>query len=104
MYIKVEDLKKGDEILIPTGVNLVHAILLRDPARVSGGKWWKKTKCSICATIKQSESRGYNWKTRKTEIYKSNYIKYETDIVDGPRIDKYMDLSDYRMIWLLNRE
>lgn len=102
MYVKVEDLKKGDEILVPGGSNLIHAILLRDPVRK--GTWWKTTKCSICARIEQSSRSRYNWKTKTNEVYKSNRTIYETDIVNGPRVDKYMDLQDYKMIWLLNRK
>jgi len=102
MYIKVEDLKKGDEILVPAGSNLIHAILLRDPVRKGG--WWKTTKCSICARIEQSQNTWYNWKTKTNETRTSNHTVYETDVVNGPRVDKYMDLQDYKMIWLLNRE
>ena len=102
MYVKIEDLKKGDEILVPAGSNLIHAILLRDPVRK--GKWWKTTKCSICARTEQIGNNRYNWKTKTTEIRKSNRTKYETDIVNGPRVDKYMSLQDYKMIWLLNRK
>lgn len=103
MYIKVKDLKKGDEILFPAGPNLVHCILLRDPV-IKSGKWYKRTKCSICGRIEQSHNPRYNWKTKMTETITSNCTVYETDIFNGPRIDKYMNLQDYKMIWLLNRK
>lgn len=104
MYIeKVEDLKKGDEILFPAGSNIVHAILLRDPVKTDSD-WYKRTKCSVCARIEQSDRSWYNWQTKKTEVRKSNHTVYEKDIINGPRIDKYLDLQDYKMIWLLNRK
>ena len=105
MYIKVDDLKKGDEILFPAGSNIVHAILLNDPVKTGGaGNWYKRTKCSICATIKQNSGNRYDWKTKTTKTYTSNRTIYGTDVINGERINKSMDLQNYKMIWLLNRE
>ena len=104
MYIeKVEDLKKGDEILVSASSNLVHAILLRDPAKKDNGSWYKRTKCSINARTEQYDGRGWDSKTRTYGPKKCNRTRYEKDIFNDSRIDKYMDLQDYKMIWLLNR-
>lgn len=105
MYIeKVEDLKKGDEVLVAASSgSLIHAILLRDPAKRKDDKWYKRTKCSICAQTIEHVYNHYDWKTKMYVPRVTRHTKYEKDIVDGPRIDKYMDLQDYKMIWILNR-
>lgn len=103
MYAEVKDLKKGDEILYPSGSNLVHAILLRNPEkRANDSRYYKNVKCSVCAKIIEYDRSLYDWKTKTWYNKKFKRTVYETDIIDGSRIDKFVDLN-YKKTWLLNR-
>lgn len=104
MYAEVKDLKKGDEILYPAGGNLIHAILLRNPKeRTNSSGYYKNVKCSVCAKIIEYNRPYYDWEA-KTQINKKfKRTVYETDIIDGSRIDKFLDLN-WKKVWLLNRE
>lgn len=103
MYAEVKDLKKGDEILYPSGSNLVHAILLRNPEkRANNNSYYKNVKCSVCAKIFEYSRPYYDWETKKRSNKKFKRTVYETDIIDGSRIDKFVDLN-LKKVWLLNR-
>jgi len=92
MLVKIEDLKKGDEILVPCQVDFKHLKLLRTPVlRPDKPNSWrtgyKNVQCSIC--------------NRKSGGNYSNYV-CTGDVKDHN--DKISFDLNYRSIWLISRE
>jgi hypothetical protein len=99
MYIKVSELKKGDEILVPAGANLLHCIVLKEITHTENPKWCKSVKLSILGKRKEIVSR--HWRDGTT--YTWHRSEYSQDLNFPERFIRYIDLN-YKMIWLLNRQ
>jgi len=103
MEAKIEDLKKGDEIIFAKGSLLIYACLLETP-RVSKTRTSWRTKQSAYINVKCSmkeDRRAYHttWKGQPNTYYYEGYalVPDEHDVI------KKVNLND-RKIWLVKRK
>lgn len=106
MRTRVEDLRKGDVILLPSAKGLYEAKLLRQPVKATQGKlitWWgaPRWRGVMCAVRSETFVRQYtNWSGVSTPY---NYTKL---VIAGDKEynkEKRIDLTDMD-VWLIKRE
>lgn len=100
--VKVEDLKIGDELLIPMNRQLAGITVLREPKLSKTRKcWWDRSKyvyvSTLCSCTITKFSRKY-----PNSTYIWNGEKYETTF-DTANLDKRFDLNS-KDIWLVRRQ
>lgn len=93
MITKVEDLRKGDEILFPSNRNFIYYKVLADPKphpKYAGR--WKTIRCSC--------------KRKKVETWRKGHYKsvrvFTTDVKEHNSID-YVNFN-WKQPWLVKRE
>jgi hypothetical protein len=107
MLVKVDDLRKGDVILVGiNGSRLAEFKLLRQPMLATTGKkttWWglPRWKSVLCAVREEKITRKYT----NHQGQSSNYDYTRCVIAEGQPYnrEKRLDLTD-KDIWLLKRE
>ncbi len=106
MKARIEDLKKGDVILVASSKGLFEAKILRQPSLATQGKlttWWgaPRWKSVLIAIREETTVRGYtSWNGKVT-----NYNYTKAVIADGKEYtrEKRIDLSDAD-VWIIKRE
>ena len=79
--VKVEDLKKGDEIIISCYSNLKYLKVLRDPQEKGKGynniPYYKSVKCSLKKETQQVGNFSWRVTTFEDDVTKHNEVVYQ---------------------------
>jgi hypothetical protein len=93
MLVKIEELRKGDEILVPAGSTLLYLRLLQDP-KISkklgwdGAQKYSSIKCSL--KVQTVEHKNYDG-----VLYYRNITECSAE---GHNFEKYYNLN-HKTIW-----
>ncbi len=97
MEIKIEDLQKGDEIIIPCNSGLKYLKLLKTPEINKRTTRWKAVPCTTSRDVRQTSSV-WGGKT---------YVRTWTTYKCRPPEEHNCTISQnlvYKTIWLVRRE
>lgn len=104
MQVELKDLRKGDEVLIASGSQLIRIKLLRDPQfrkeppryHQAGKQYYKSIKCSFKKDIVT-----YQWNSQYSGLRTHNTTQYNVHSVQH-NAEKYFDLN-HKSIWLIRK-
>lgn len=104
MLVSVKDLKRGDEVIIPSHSSLKYLKVLKDPELRNYLDWnkrpsYKSVRCSIGGNINKKEYK--SWDGSSKQYIQTDY-EFETDC-SKHTIKRNFDLN-YKSIWLVKRE
>lgn len=98
MEITIEELRKGDEILVTSGGRFKYLRLLREPAKNAKTGLWKSIQCLTKCEIVTHSYQGYGGKT-----YSYTRKKYKPEPPEEGDLKLYQQLR-HCSCWLVKRE